>query len=276
MSDCPNIVACCPPDLFGGVTAPPPVVIYWNVEKTASASCPAPTTGGPFSATVPAGTYSSYKNQDDADAQAQSAANAAANSQLSGCVPPIIQGQLSGLYWLMDCTNGNQPCSCVNPADQTVTLQGEAGHVYTVKLRLRGVVELFGYVGGNVSPDSAYCYIDPYLPPPYLPGNVLGGYTGNTYALKTSSPNHAYYLNNIPSTWGGLCVLIDYEITIPMAGGATITLATNSGDGLEVRNSSGLSVVPGIGDPPLNAALLPQPLASRGQFIQVDVTSVTY
>jgi len=57
--------------------------VYYNTVQSYTANCPSGQTGSPVTATIAAGTYSSSLSQADANAQALSAAQSQANSQLS-------------------------------------------------------------------------------------------------------------------------------------------------------------------------------------------------
>jgi hypothetical protein len=70
------------------------LVCTWsNTAQTATANCPSPHQSTVYSSTTPAGTYTSSVSLADANSQALTAAQNAANAQLSGCpVPPVV-------YW---------------------------------------------------------------------------------------------------------------------------------------------------------------------------------
>jgi hypothetical protein len=172
-------------------------------------------------------------------------------------------GQLSGLQWVLPSTgaavNGIMPCLsssnvvAINGGDPTVT--------YNLTFRFRGVVEQKTYNGGTN--DGAFFQI----------GGAPAGDGYNVYKLTISSPAQTYYLNR-GTSGQTLCYPIDYQKTLPVNGGATVTLFADSVDNNEVWNSSTNPPVqtpisvPGITSPT-------QPF--NGQFVQMDVLSgITY
>lgn len=277
MSDCPHVIECCPGGAFAAATDPAQRTVYYSVEKSYTANCTGGATGS-NSVTIPARSYYSYESQQNADDQAAAAAKAQAEAGLV-CIPPQIEGKLSGLMWIMPCRHSvgdpspwSTPCEhgpantcyCQDPNDQVVVLDGASDHTYQVRLRIRGVVELNPYYGGSVMAGNNLVYIDPAGP--FTPGN--------TYSLLVSNPLRRYCLNNnyLGYAW---CRVIDYYITIPMAGGASVTISARSGDNLEVTNCTQL--VGNLSAPDDDVAhpiIAAQPYP--GQFVQMDVYSVTY
>lgn len=215
-----------------------------------------------------------------------------ANSPVSqACYPPTpsIQGQLSGLRWDMPCIqNQGVVGTCVNPPDQKITLQGNPGQLYQVTLRFRGIVETFKDYTGAVD-SSAKAYQNLMKPGDSVPklyqssGAFVTGGTfppttlANTYALIISDPPQTYYLNRKPDgiDLPQVCMMIDYQETIPIRAGATVTLHADSHDGLEVINAAAPDQATGIQVFDLFVpGVAPYPDLSVGQFIQMDVVSV--
>jgi hypothetical protein len=135
-------------------------------------------------------------------------------------------------------------------------LAGDASIVYDVKLRVRGNTEPNTYVLGKLDPNKRF----------YVGGETsTPGYTA--YMLTVADPKQVYFFNYNPST-SHIHFLIDYEVTIPMRGGTTLTFEVNGGksvpDGHGVSNHDRL-VVPGIP---------PAPDPYNGQLVQFDVVSV--
>jgi len=128
---------------------------------------------------------------------------------------------------------------------------GDPGKRYRVTLRFRGVVEPMMYKNGEMDGDYFYRGGEPNN----------GGY--NIYKLSTSSPPAHYFLNRQDKV-GHRIFTIDYEKTIEIDGGATVTFHGNGQNGRLITNFSKL-VVPGV--PPA-----PQPF--NGQFVQMDVVKV--
>jgi hypothetical protein len=169
-----------------------------------------------------------------------------------------VAASLGGLRWELPCGSSTSSAACtasdITPI--TSTLGGAAGTSYDVVLRFRGVVEQKGYTGGTN--DGMFLQIggtpdaDPY----------------NVYALAVSSPAQTYYLNR--GTSGQTrCYGIDYTHSIRVAAGATVTMTALAIDGAEIKN------LDGGGQPIVVAGVPPAPGTFDGQFIQMDVVSLT-
>ncbi len=165
---------------------------------------------------------------------------------------------LSGLRWQLPCTGpGDVPESCGTTARTvtSATLGGLPGAQYDAVLRFRGVVEETTYTGGT---RDGFWYT----------GGTPSAAEYNVYRLDISSPAQTYFLN--AGTAGLLyCFAIDYTQTVRVATGATVTLTADPIDGRQIRNrdARGMPIV--VPDIP------PAPTAYDGQFIQMDVLSVT-
>lgn len=160
-------------------------------------------------------------------------------------------GALDGLRWQLPCGAdlGGNVCAATDAAPQTATVTG-SGH-YQVALRFRGVVETKAYTGGVVDG-----YFDT--------GGADNGDTFNVYALTVSAPAQTYFVNNGQSNIYN-CFAIDYTETIPIDGGATVTLTAMPIDGHEIENvdANGAPIqVPGFD-------------VYNGQFVEMDVVSVS-
>lgn len=166
----------------------------------------------------------------------------------AGSVPTF--SELSGQQWLMPCTAAPNPtlCDCTDVTSQ-VTVGGTPGVTYTLRVRIRGLLERGTYSGGTAQ--GAW---------------YVGGMTTSTFLtvaeLRVSAPAQHYYLNNV-SAPGGLAML-DYEATLSIEGGAGVTLFTSALDGREVANVSGTI-----------AGVTTNPSPYSGQFAQIDVLEVT-
>lgn len=165
-----------------------------------------------------------------------------------------ITAELSGLRWEMPCTGGASfgNCTCEDPEDQTTVLSGESSTTYNVTLRFRGVIEPKDYTGG--SNDGEFFQVG---------GSPAAG-NNNIYSLIVSNPSQTYYLNRFHDGASGDMNIIDYTATIPIAGGASVTLRSESIEGVQHDNSDDL-VVPGVP---------PDPEPYDGQFIQMDVVEI--
>lgn len=167
-----------------------------------------------------------------------------------------VAALLDGLRWELPCGVDTSATVCEASTFPTVTaaLTGNPATTYQVTLRFRGVVEQKTYEGG-----TTYDYFNVGGTPP------TDGY--NVYQMHVSSPEGDYFLNagtsGIERSW-----LIDYEQTIPMNGGATVTLTADAQDGAEIKN------VDGDGAPIVVPEIVPAPAAYNGQFVQMDVTAI--
>lgn len=147
-------------------------------------------------------------------------------------------------------------CSVVNnTVSDSATLGGDSATTYQVELRFRGLVELKTYSGGT---DYGY----------WREGGTEDGGGFNVYSLTVSDPPMTYYLNDGSSAIY-YCFGIDYTVTVPMQGGATVTLYATAKDALEIVN------IDSSGVPILVPDVTPYPSAYDGQFVQMDVLSVS-
>lgn len=222
---------------------------HWSSTQSFTATC-GEEEGGPLTRTA---TYTSYISQADADAQALAAAQALAEADLiCGTV------DLDGSRWEMSCTNDtthipNGLCPCLDPHDVVSVLSGNPMTTYNVTLRFRGMVELCAYSGGTN--DGAF----------FQTGGAASSPGYNTYALIVSDPPQTYYLNRSHTFVGQgepYVYAIDYNKTISVKGGATLTLQTRARDGVQLYSKD---VDPGV----------TTPTGFAGQLVQVDVVSIT-
>lgn len=172
-----------------------------------------------------------------------------------------VAGALSGLRWDLPCTAANaNPALCTAPGSvsKQATLAGQTGTTYQVKLRFRGVIEPNAYSGGTA---NGYFYTGGTSADPYA----------NVYQLTVSQPAQTYYVNSgtVRPSNDLYCDSIDYEATIDVAGGAKVTLSANTKDALQIKNRDK------AGNPYVIADVPPAPQPYNGQFVQMDVVSVT-
>jgi hypothetical protein len=166
---------------------------------------------------------------------------------------------LDGLRWELPCVDTNPgPGSCAAvyaTSSHSGVVGGVPGREYILNLRFRGVVEQNTYSGGV---KEGYWYI----------GGTPSDPSFNIYKLEISDPQQYYYLNagtaGIYYTW-----LIDYVKRVRVKGGATVTLSLDTADGRLITNydQNGTPIV--IPDIP------PAPNAYNGQFLQLDLESVS-
>lgn len=170
-----------------------------------------------------------------------------------------IQAALTGLLWTLPNTGNinSTVCSTIPSTSVFSTLSGDPNTIFNVTLRFRGVVEQKTYTGG--SNDGAF----------FQTGGTPAADNYNIYSLTVSNPPQTYYVNR-GTSGQTLTYVIDYEKTIPMAGGATVTLTALSIDNQEIKNQDGTG-----GNPSSipNVTVPAQPY--DGQFVRMDVVSVT-
>lgn len=117
------------------------------------------------------------------------------------------------------------------------------------------MVELKDYVGGT---RDGYWHV----------GGTPPNNAYNIYSLTTSAPAQTYYVN--AGSQRDVCYAIDITRTIRVNGGAIVRLVANTGtDSFEVINRDAL------GQPIVVPDVPPAPASYDGQFVQMDVVSVT-
>jgi hypothetical protein len=142
-------------------------------------------------------------------------------------------------------------------AMKAVTMGGTTGTTYQVKIHFRGVTEPTHIMSGT-----------PGTPANFLTGGTRypDGSQESTYQqwrLTTTNPNQHYYLNAFNSVGlAHIVELIDYDQTIPIAAGATVTLDVYDGNAHEISNT--------VNTPPLAPSGVPGSMSS-GQFMQLNV-----
>ncbi len=168
-----------------------------------------------------------------------------------------VAADLVGLRWDLPCAGDHAGDGCPSTAAvrTSLTLGGDPQKTYDVALRFRGVVELLTVTGGEGAG---------YFRKGGAPTTV--GY--NTYSLEVGSPGATYYLN-AGESGPRRCFAIDYTEVIPMTGGTSLTLVGDPVDGAQILN------IDGAGQPIVVPDVPPAPKAFDGQFIQMDVVSVT-
>jgi hypothetical protein len=132
------------------------------------------------------------------------------------------------------------------------TFGGKPGVNYQVTLHARGVVEPKNFTGGSVQLDH------------FQTGGTAVKNDYNFYSLHVSDPEATYTFNRNEEKVGHYTFPIDYQVTIPIRGGATVTMGEYDSNTVAITNHKHL-VVAGV--PPA-----PQPF--DGQFFQLDVVSV--
>lgn len=132
------------------------------------------------------------------------------------------------------------------------TFAGKPGVVYQVTLRVRGVVEPKNFTGGDVQFDH------------FQSGGTAVKNDYNFYDIRVSDPAATYTVNRNADKVGHYTFPIDYRVTIPIRGGATVTVGAYDSNDVAIANHAH-HVVDGVP---------PAPAPFDGQFFQVDVESV--
>jgi hypothetical protein len=164
---------------------------------------------------------------------------------------------LGGLRWELPCTGAHSGdgCPSASAVHTSLTLGGDPAKTYNVTLRFRGVVELLTVTGGE---GTGY----------FRKGGVPTTIGYNRYSLTVGAPGATYYLN-AGTSGPRRCFAIDYTEVIAMAGGAAITLTGDPVDGQQILN------IDDAGQPIVVPDIPPAPKPFDGQFIQMDVVSVS-
>jgi hypothetical protein len=161
----------------------------------------------------------------------------------------------------------------IGPANNSVIVGGDPEVTYELTFNVLGVVEQKTYTGGTIN-EQVIVY-------PGLNNTFFrqGGYPATNnfaiYSLTVSDPPATYYFNSGQSGAGvggnPTVYPIDYNVTIPVQGGATVTLLGNSVDLVEVANQTD-----GLGGDPISlpGTNIPQPY--NGQWIQLSLVSQTH
>lgn len=169
-----------------------------------------------------------------------------------------VLADFTGLSWTLPCS-GSFPTTCICPAGDTssAVLGGDPTVTYTMTFRIRGCVELVEYSGGEQLDEHVF---------KDATGQAIA--VANTYTLEVSDPPATYYLNNGETLMDRLDV-VDYALTIPVNGGATLTLEAVSHDNGQIKNVTNVSV---SDDDVTKPIVVAQPY--NGQFMQLDATNI--
>lgn len=192
-----------------------------------------------------------------------SAAGALATSALA--ISPLLSAPGVGLRWEIpgDSIANAQSYNCGPGTSRAIVFEGDPTVTYQATCRFRGVIELKTAYTGGVN-DGQYFSI----------GGTPSVDGGNIYELDVApppfGPTTVYYLNRL---WGGLRLdivyAVDYTKVIPIVGGSVLRLAAQSIDNFENQNKDG------NGNPVTVPGVPPYPSVYVGQFLQMDVVSVT-
>jgi len=153
-----------------------------------------------------------------------------------------------------------QPDTCIHEqlVEQEVTFGGEAGVVYDVALRVRGLFEPTT-ISGAQTPLPQHPYFK-------VGGTVAAG-DWSHWHIEVSDPPQTYWLNHYPST-AHIIYKEDFEATLAIAGGAEVVVRVIDGNDRQMDNAQeGLAdrrqLIEGVTDEVLD-----------GQMLRLDVVSV--
>jgi hypothetical protein len=129
---------------------------------------------------------------------------------------------------------------------------GRTGVLYSVTLHVRGVVEPKNFTGGTVQCDH------------FQTGGDAVRNDYNFYSLGVSEPRAIYTFNRNEEKVGHYTFPIDYTVTVPIRGGAIVTMGAYDSNDVAIANHEGHVI----------AGVAPYPAAFDGQFFEIDVVGV--
>ena len=192
-----------------------------------------------------------------------------------------VQGALSGLKWLIPILD--QFNDVVDPADQQEAITGNT--TVTAMLLFRGLIELKHAPSGS-TPVPGLSTQNIVYPASYplssVPTDAIITPTDsqNEYSIEISNPPQFYLLNCTNGPENGRPYPVDYQFSVQIAAGATVTLRARTIDDHEWPNADEYKITAKPGEPPIlvaqNSALAVPPGAFyQGQFLQMDVLGVS-
>ncbi len=176
------------------------------------------------------------------------------------------EGIAQGLHQLFihDACTGEyppQPDTCIHKQliEKAATIGGKTGSIYDVRLRIRGLFEPTTILGGE-TPDAAHPY--------YQVGGAIRARDWSAWHIEVSEPKQTYWLNHYPKV-SHTIFKEDFEVIIPMAVGATVTVRVVDGNDRQMDNAESdradrMQIIAGVTDKPLG-----------GQMLRLDVVKVT-
>ncbi len=122
-----------------------------------------------------------------------------------------------------------QPDTCLHEQLHEVgfSFGGEPGTIYDVTLRVRGLFEPTTVSGGET----------PYPEHPYFKvGGVITAVDYSQWHIEVAEPAQTYWLNHYPQT-SHTIYQEDFEVTIPVAGGADVVVRVVDGNDRQIDNA---------------------------------------
>lgn len=153
----------------------------------------------------------------------------------------------------------SQPDTCVHDQrhEQSFKFGGKGGTFYEVTLRIRGIFEPTTITGGDTL-DSEHPY--------FKVGGTVGTPDWSQWSIEVSEPKQTYWLNHYPSV-GHKIYKEDFEATLVVAAGSTVTIRVVDGNDRQIDNAKSgpdrQQIISGVVDRPLD-----------GQMLRLDVVHV--
>jgi len=146
-----------------------------------------------------------------------------------------------------------------------VSIGGDPGTTYAVTLRVRGVIEPTNVSGGERPSTETFSYmgLDWRTAPLTIGGTVPVDDTDYAqWRITVDEPAAEYTLNDYQRV-GHYIFELDYEVTVPIEGGSTLTLSAVDANERLILNYEGYAPE-GIEGP-----------VNHGQFVELELVSVS-
>jgi len=147
-------------------------------------------------------------------------------------------------------------------ATKQASITGTSGASYDLTLRIRGVVEPTSIEGGMRTESSTFMYKNmSWRQVPYTVGGTVKAPDYQVWRISVDKPAQTYFLNDYQKT-GHYVFKLDYQVTIPVAADAKVTLECADSNERQIDNYERYAIdgIPGS--------------MNLGQFVQVNVVSV--
>lgn len=157
-----------------------------------------------------------------------------------------------------DNTPGDDVCAHARAHEVPFTFGGDPDRTYDVKLRIRGLFEPTKISGGTT----------PYADHPYFKlGGTVAKADYSQWQIRIGEPSATFYLNHYSET-GHVIYLEDFEVTLPIRGGADVVVGVVDANDRQVDNGhprppARSKVIEGVTDGIVD-----------GQVLRIDVLSV--
>jgi hypothetical protein len=254
-----------------------------GADVTGSTSATDPVTASStMTMTTTASTTATPTTDDDSSSEAGSTAPADGSStddtaSSSGGDDLLeLAGEMNGYRWELPCADPAARDTCAwDPAllegaiddpmyalhrEDAIVFGGDPRVQYAVEIRIRGLSEPKDFSGGEVQAEH------------FQIGGTPGTNDYNIYSITVGEPAQVYTVNRNEMGTGHYTFIMDYTVTIPVQGGTMVTMAMMDPNDQAIANPGGSS---GSKDPFVVPEIAPFPDPFFGQFIQMDVVSVT-